>query len=499
MWKRILSVVCLLTIAAAATAAVPRITWPIPPVSGDQTAPSVVSLAPLHALVAWEEEGSVLTVESEAVCTGLPLDVFTPVDHGPGAKPVAGHLPDDTRITAFLRGSDLVIREGDDTGAWADAAVLPLSTPPGPGALIDIWCSPYPEFPWTAWIVVSSDGSDIVDVTRRTYWGWNPVESLMPAGLDGWWHPFAQIVDHDGPSGPLPRLHYVGWDAGMPRLMRLDALAGGVWDVAAVCQTATGPVEFAGGEFDVVRDLAGYGYVYLGTGMQPACPCNVVLFAESSGGVWSDAVNLTVSVDSYDWPMSPRLGAGDGGRLHAFWSQLGSAPNLEPHSMRLCHFVREPGADWEDRSADVEGWDDVGLHERVSLDVSSADTAVLAFALTDTVEGTPQPAAVWLSWYDHCAFPEDVPPFTGVALSAAPNPFNPRTVITVTGGAVDALEIVDVRGRVVATLQVEPLGPEAGRAVWDGRAADGREVPSGAYLARVRGVGTAMTKLVLTR
>ena len=84
-------------------------------------------------------------------------------------------------------------------------------------------------------------------------------------------------------------------------------------------------------------------------------------------------------------------------------------------------------------------------------------------------------------------------PVTVASLAASPNPFNPRTKIALTlpqtGDAV--LAVYDLAGRRVAVL-VEgalPAGPTS--LDWDGRDGDGRALPSGVYLVRLRQGETA--------
>ncbi|MFH2051655.1 MAG: FlgD immunoglobulin-like domain containing protein, partial [bacterium] len=83
-------------------------------------------------------------------------------------------------------------------------------------------------------------------------------------------------------------------------------------------------------------------------------------------------------------------------------------------------------------------------------------------------------------------------------LPNVPNPFNPVTSIhfEVSGSeAVDVeLTIYDLRGRLVTTLVRGPMAPGAHKAVWDGRAADGRPVSAGTYFSRLQSRGMAWTR-----
>lgn len=83
----------------------------------------------------------------------------------------------------------------------------------------------------------------------------------------------------------------------------------------------------------------------------------------------------------------------------------------------------------------------------------------------------------------------DQVPVPGVlALSSAPNPFNPQTVISFvlpTAGPI-RLTVHDAAGRLVRVLADggdREAGPQT--TVWDGRGDDGRAVPAGIYVATV--------------
>ncbi len=82
----------------------------------------------------------------------------------------------------------------------------------------------------------------------------------------------------------------------------------------------------------------------------------------------------------------------------------------------------------------------------------------------------------------------DGPPGPPAAPMLYPNPFNPRTIVRFDldrDGPVH-LDVFDIRGRLVATLRDgwTCAGPVS--APWDGRDRDGRSVPGGVYLFRLR-------------
>ncbi len=85
-------------------------------------------------------------------------------------------------------------------------------------------------------------------------------------------------------------------------------------------------------------------------------------------------------------------------------------------------------------------------------------------------------------------------PGTGALLGANyPNPFNPSTNVPYLvpderAGFVQ-LDVVDLRGRVVRTLVAADRASGQHTALFDGRSDDGRVLPSGSYVARLRLAG----------
>jgi hypothetical protein len=95
---------------------------------------------------------------------------------------------------------------------------------------------------------------------------------------------------------------------------------------------------------------------------------------------------------------------------------------------------------------------------------------------TDAASAVPSPAAV-----------------RARLLPNVPNPFNPTTTLRYEipgpGPAEVELSIFDLRGRLVTTLVRGAVEPGEHRAVWDGRAADGRPVAAGTYFSRLKSGG----------
>jgi hypothetical protein len=88
------------------------------------------------------------------------------------------------------------------------------------------------------------------------------------------------------------------------------------------------------------------------------------------------------------------------------------------------------------------------------------------------------------------------------ALTSHPNPFNPRTTLRFRLDREERLrlDVYDASGRRVARLLDETLPAGEHSLEWNARNADGRELPSGVYFARLEGATLkASEKLVLVR
>lgn len=96
----------------------------------------------------------------------------------------------------------------------------------------------------------------------------------------------------------------------------------------------------------------------------------------------------------------------------------------------------------------------------------------------------------------------DTPAVTALTLTAAPNPFNPQTmlVFTLADAGDTVLDILDVRGRRVARPVHGWLTAGEHQVRWNGKDAAGRGMASGVYLAHLStGGASTVTKLVLAR
>ncbi len=87
-------------------------------------------------------------------------------------------------------------------------------------------------------------------------------------------------------------------------------------------------------------------------------------------------------------------------------------------------------------------------------------------------------------------------------MTAAPNPFNPQTTISYTISVVDhvRVQVVDLRGRRIATLVDEVVATGRHEVIWNGRDNAGHDVPSGIYFSRLEANGqVAHGRMTLVR
>lgn len=182
-----------------------------------------------------------------------------------------------------------------------------------------------------------------------------------------------------------------------------------------------------------------------------------------------------------------------GGRVRVSWEAL-AAPGIgsyvayrdtaavfEPSAAAMVASVPHPGASFEDQPPGG-AWYYV---------ICAVDAQGRAGGLSAPIAAPGGPAAA----------PGAVPAVLAFE-GAAPNPFNPRTVVrfTVPAGAPVRLGIYDLRGRLVRVLVDGVLQPGRHEAAWDGADEAGRLAAAGVYVARLAQQGHgASTKLVLAK
>jgi len=96
----------------------------------------------------------------------------------------------------------------------------------------------------------------------------------------------------------------------------------------------------------------------------------------------------------------------------------------------------------------------------------------------------------------------ETPLVRNLAMSIAPNPFNPMTKIRFSLPAAGAVElrVFDASGRLVTTLASEVMGAGEHTVVWNGTDSSGRGVASGVYFSSLRtDAGSLLQKMLLMK
>jgi len=135
--------------------------------------------------------------------------------------------------------------------------------------------------------------------------------------------------------------------------------------------------------------------------------------------------------------------------------------------------------------------DQTGLNGNISLTPIFCDPAAGDFSLSADSPCLPDhnECGVLMGAFGMGCDISDVPTPSAPTrvLAVYPNPFNPRTTISVTFERAESAEIgvYDLTGRRVAVLANRTFTAGSHPLVWDGRDATGRTVPSGIYIARL--------------
>ncbi|MFC1546940.1 T9SS type A sorting domain-containing protein [Candidatus Neomarinimicrobiota bacterium] len=182
---------------------------------------------------------------------------------------------------------------------------------------------------------------------------------------------------------------------------------------------------------------------------------------------WGDSVELTIEVNEPVWQTVPFTYADAGGE----------------HLIRL--FPVETGP----------------LSWSITFDQSQSGYREIGLALTDTAGN----AAVEKAQFEVVGIAEEVDralPSQPMLYSAYPNPFNASTVLRyyIPDGNPVRLIIYNSLGREVVRLTDQRKTAGYHQLIWQGRSANGRELPSGMYLARMSTPGfTATVKIILLK
>ncbi len=453
--------------------------------------PSLANSPDGATVVAWEEKG--VGIWTQGLSTYPPEEgaLAQPLFHGPGSRPQvvwtrSGFLlawTVDTRIAYGVSPASV----------WTDPPQMIDTGHDLDGSMLDVHGCTGTE-PGLAWIVYTTPdgggGRAVVFLNLSDDGAGAPVTIA-----DGLTEPVSpRVVAVPGNGQPPARVFYFRDDIALAyRTGQTD----GTWSSETVLPFGMFGTEMAA----AVRVDGTCGVLSLGP--QPTCPCNMIQFVgQAIDGAWQTPEPLTVQQYDYDWPMSPCVTGDEDGRTHAFWSQLGPGPSMEPHGRDLEYRVRENGA-WIDRGDFLDEHLSPGTGSRVAMALALDGQPVFAWTRKDTIGGLPQPQFIVLARPKYpVGVDEIVRPDAGPSLQAWPNPFNPRLPIagTASGGAPSSRTILDLAGRRLTSLPVRPDDHGRFTTTWNGVDRTGRAAPAGVYLIRLAAEdGIATRRVVLTR
>jgi hypothetical protein len=424
-------------------------------------------------VVAW-------AVESEGVWTRtLHQDmVEAPVFHGTGSMPTLCWGPSGFTL-AWAVGPLILIKSGDGM-SWSDMEYF--QTPSGENVVFPQLTAP-PEFlAYDEVLLTWEERDEYVWVSLREDEIWGPAFIVSESGDYEMSHPLAKhssdglirIYELNEPNTCLEYSdgdYTSGWIGSMP-----------IWP----------GLGYFGTEFDTSVGPQGVQKV-LSLGPQPTCPCNVIRFSEQlSYYDWSVPEDLTIHRDHYDFPEFPNIEDDSDGWIHAFWYQSFHDEMLQQSGEGLFYFTRGPNGVWLDRSA-IFG-DEVGVGG--AMDIGPMNLPIFAY-----LKGEYPDRDVWIA-RDRRLTDASETPAPALRLSAAPNPFNPKTTLSFDlpeAGHVE-LAIFDLSGRRVVTLLDEHRDAGGVAVDWNGRDAAGQRLSSGVYIAKATVPGySAVEKLVMLK
>lgn len=461
----------LLIVALAAPAAAHQV-FQISDSPGESHLCRIASDGVANTVVAWVEEadGTVWTR------TWYGGELFPAVNHGPGEWPDVAVNGEYGFSLAFGRDGEIVVKE-NDAELWSEIRVYSQ-----PGAQLTL--PRLTGFDTNMWVhgayLCWQNDLDEVHFAQRYAGDWEDSEFVM--SFQGW--PGLAMAVAGPPEDPWQARVFVMWEDG-PRSSRRSDTG---WSAPEAVLPGTMPLgcEYAvggGGNWPVQ---------ILSNGAQPTCPCNVMLHTQELPGVgWTPPTNLTQYYDEYSWPMDPAIAVDMAGRVHALWYQEHYDGMLQPSMEGVFYFVLDDGV-WTDETAQLEG------HVGKDTDLGLTEDYIPAFVWAEGEDGSRE---VWMAISPHVIHAPELPA-AAPALSAHPNPFNPRTTLRVMleERADLRVTVTDVSGRVHAVLADGVRGPGEQTLTWNGRDEEGRELPSGIYLVNAAtNTGIATEKLVLLR
>ena len=420
-----------------------------------------------EAVVAWSEGGQL----HSRSWTGGALGAVT--DHGASDHHTVAWTEEGFWL-AWVDAAGIWLRQGDGA-VWGSAELLVPVT--GPALYLPRLTGDTPPHPDDDLYLTFSDADG-------TIW-------FYPRHDGEWWW---QII-------PMATVA-----SGMPIFSKAVSNGGGYeiyfsTDVGVYVCTGIGTYELVGvpdglaGQFDAALD-PDLGEHVLGNGIQPVCPCNLMLHTSRSGDItwppveWSPLYDLTYDYDSYSWPHNPAIAFDGDGVLHASWDQQHFDGSMNP-TMRGVFYYQCVDGVWSDAGDLLQGY---GVMARdVHMALGAQELPVFAFVRDEAPHFN-----VWLALDPIQTAAPDTPAAVS-RLSVWPNPFNPKTTIRYEAPGPVEVTVHDVSGRLLRTL-FDGVSDGELQVDWNGRDDAGFEQPSGVYLLRSQGrAGVDQMKLVLIR
>jgi hypothetical protein len=464
------SLFCLLIVAGAAPLGAAFQFYPIS--TGERDAVDCrVAAAPWGAtVVAWVEADSVWTRR----WTYGGLDPA--VNHGPGELPDVA-FAEGGFVLAFVHESAIYVWEGNGQ-TWTRGATYAFALDVTLPRLTGWQKSPTDT---GVYLCFQTDYGTI-RFTERRFGEWQEAENAIGTQT-AWLSHYAQALPVAAEGSWRPRVY-----AMLETDLVYSERVGGIWQEPTVVHQG----QFMyGGEFAAACGLDEEQHV-LSNGPQPTCPCNVIHYSHGDlAGPWSLPEHLTAEFDEYTWPQDPAIAVDAGGAVHAVWFQQHYDTMMMPSWRGLFYRVLDGGvwADYSEQFCCMRG-------ESADMDLRFDYSPAIVWTQSDDA-----PSQVVLA-LDPGATATESAPAAAFALSAQPNPFNPKTTLRFALAAPASVElaICDVSGRRLRTLFKGALPAGEQRFTWDGRDAAGRALPSGVYLARLANEGASATiKLVVLR
>jgi hypothetical protein len=429
--------------------------------------------------VACSEDGIVVvawSIPSEGVYTRhIHLDmVEAPVFHGPGQMPSINFVGNQFFL-AWASNDSLIIRKTDsyDPIQWNTYDIMVFQTPSGEDVLFPrLTAMGMPQ----AMVVWEERGEAIWKSTYHTMW-FDPIY-VAPPTSDTMSAPQAEATQNMDyrvymMNEPNTGIRYYQSDYSGGPFTLYDIWPG---------------LGYFGPTYDVCAGPTYLEHAILSMGPQPTCPCNTVIFVEEyEQNFWTEPIHLTVQVDSYDFPQFPCIAKDDEDLIHTYWFQSAHNDYLEETHRGLYYFTRGNDMVWHDQSS-LFG-NEAGIW--CSMAMGPMNKPVFVYA-----KGDYPYYQVWLG-RDELLTGAPETPAAVLHLSAAPNPFNPKTTLrfTLPEAGHAELAIFELNGRHVVTLLDEHRAAGEVMVEWD---ASG--LASGIYFAEATVPGySEVEKLVLLK